>query len=98
MARSGPPRAMLWRAASSSEPSSVGRMIDWSSESGFSIRTTLRRGWSCTEQQPVEQRGLGEAPADDLVQAAADERVLGAAAHPLGVRETARRRRGARAA
>ena len=33
-------------AASSSEPSSVGRMIDCSSDSGFSIRTTPRRGCS----------------------------------------------------
>ena len=37
------------------------------------------------QAQPVEQAGVGEAPADDLVQAAADERVLGRAAHPLGV-------------
>ena len=43
-----------------------------------------------TQQQPVEQRGLGEAPADDLVQAAADERVLGVAAHALGVGQSAR--------
>ncbi len=43
-----------------------------------------------SQQQPVEQRGLGEAPADDLVQAAPDERVLGIATHALGVREAAR--------
>ena len=65
-------------------------MIDWSSESGFSIFTTLRSGCIGPQQQPVEQRRLGEAPADDLVQAATDERVLGRAAHALGVRQTAR--------
>ncbi len=41
------------------------------------------------QQQPVEQLGVGEAPSDDLAQAAADHRVLGGAAHALGVREPA---------
>ncbi len=89
IARSGPLRATLCRAASSSEPSSVGRMIDCPSDSGFSSSITRRSGCSAPSLQPVEQRRIGEAPADDLVQAAADHRVLGGAAHALGVREHA---------
>ena len=68
--RRGPLRETLWRAASSSEPSSVGRMIDCASDSGFSSATTRRMSWSARQPQAVEQAGLGEAPADDLVQAA----------------------------
>ena len=39
------------------------------------------------EPEPVEQLGVGEAPPDDLVQAAPDQRVLGGAPDPLGVGE-----------
>ena len=42
---------------------------------------------SLRHQQAVEQTLIGEAPAGDLAQPAADERVLGAAPHALGVRE-----------
>ena len=65
-------------AASSSEPSSVGRMIDCASESGFSSVTTRRIGCSAGRRRRSSSAGLGEAPADDLVQAAPDQRVLGA--------------------
>ncbi len=64
-------------------------MIDCASESGFSSVTTRRSSCSAGSQQPVEQLGIGEAPADDLVQPAADHRILGGAAHALGVGELA---------
>lgn len=43
------------------------------------------------QTQAVEQRRLGEAPANDLVQPAPHERVLGRAPHALGVGEPAGR-------
>ena len=87
---SGPLRETLCAAASSSEPSSVGRRIDWSSDSGFSTRHDAPQvviGLPSSSRS--SSAGVGEAPADDLVQAAADQRVLGRAAHALGVREPA---------
>ena len=69
--RCGARRRAASRAAS-------GACSDWSSESGFSIATTRRRAWSAASRSRSSRRGLGEAPADDLVQAATDERVLGA--------------------
>ena len=65
-------------------------MIDWASDSGFSRRTTRRRSSSGGEAQPVEQGRVGEAPADDLIQAPPDHRVLGSPADPLGVAQHAR--------
>ncbi len=60
-------------------------MIDCASDSGFSSVDHAPQRVIGGQQQPVEQRRVGEAPADDLVQAAADDRVLGVAAHALGV-------------
>ena len=85
------PRAPLRRAASSSEPSERRAQHGWSSLIGFSI-TTRRRAWVAgAEAQPVAEASVGEAPADDLVQAAADERVDGPAAQLLLRREPAGR-------
>ena len=66
-------------------------MIDCPSDSGFSTATTRRIAWSAGSRSRSSSAGLGEAPADDLVQAAADHRVLGGAAHALGVGEPPRR-------
>ena len=66
-------------------------MIDCPSDIGFSSVSTLRSPWPAGRRKRSSSAGLGEAPADDLVQAAAGERVLGGAAHPLCVREPSRR-------
>ncbi len=50
-------RWALWRAASSSEPTSVGRMIERSSESGFSSLTTRRSSWSAGRRRRSSRPG-----------------------------------------
>ena len=57
-----------------------------------------QRGSSAGQAQPVQQLGRGEAPADDLVQAARREHVLGAPPQRAARASAARPRRGARAA
>ena len=85
------PRARLWRAMSSSEPMhrrAQHRLLG--SDIGLSSTTRSRSVVALGRQQPVRQRRVGERPADDLEQPAADERVLGAAAQALGVASAAR--------
>ena len=99
-ARSGPSRWALWRAASSSEPISVGRMIERSSESGFSEPHDAPQLVAGREAQGVEQPRVGEAPADDLERPRPASRSSALAAHPLSVAQEprgaarARQRRG----
>ena len=73
-------------------------MTVWSSLIGFSRATKRRRGSSGARRSRSASAGVGEAPAHDLVHAAADERVDGAAAQALLGRSAARRCRAAWAA
>ena len=81
--RRSAPRARLRWATSSSEPSTVVRITDWSSESGLertiAVGARIVRG----DPQPLGLARVGEAPADDLVEAEVAQRVLGAAPQPL---------------
>ena len=85
---SSAPRARLPRAASSSEPSTVVRITDWSSESGLATRP-VGRGRRRRGSAAAGLARVGEAPADDLVEAEVPHHVLGAAAQALLAAEAA---------
>ena len=90
------PRAALWPAASSSEPSSVVRSTDCVLAHRVLDRDVAAARIAAGQAQALVPGRRLEAPADDLQQAAADEHVLGAAAQALRGRQHADRAAAAR--
>ena len=87
---SAAPRARLCCAASSSDGSCSGAQDRLRLAHRVEQLDDRAMAVVGAQPQPVEHVGLGEAPAGDLVQPAAGEHVLGAAAHALRMAEPGR--------